>query len=222
LKQAKFKVNSPPQNTHLERLDDTNLQLVNSKSLEAEKSELCIKVEHKQCNQEDKTQVPRVTEGSPKQMNGKTNKLQAEDLPSKMPKFSTQTNQQQIDDKVNPQLDTKYFQQVDKEQKLPDQHLLHVDTMTLQQDVEKHTGYLAGPQLLESLPAIQILRPQVWIDNCLMQPTLISYPTFPVPVSSCQVPSGIVLIQLSPVMFTLTPINQAHPPPEAYMTSMPE
>ena len=58
LKQAKFKANSPTQNTHLERLDDTNLQLVNSKSLEAEKSELCIKVEHKQCNQEDKTQVP--------------------------------------------------------------------------------------------------------------------------------------------------------------------
>ena len=222
LKQAKFKANSPPQNTHLERLDDTNLQLVNSKSLEAEKSEPWIKVENKQCNQENKTQVPRVAEGSPKQMNGKTNKLQAGDLPSKMPKFSTKTNQQQIDDKVIPQLDTKHVQQVNKEQKLPDQHLLHVDTTTLQQEVEKHPGYLAVPQPLDSLPAIQTLRHQVWIDNCLMQPTMISYPTFPVPVSTCQVPSGLLLIQLSPVMFTLTPINQAHPPPEAYMTSMPE
>jgi hypothetical protein len=155
-------------------------------------------------------------------MNSKTNKLQAEDVHSKMPKLSTRTNAQQIDEKVIPQLDTKHVQQVDKEQKLPDQHLLHVDTMTLQQEVEKHPGYLAVPQPLDSLPAIQTLRPQVWIDNCLMQPTLISYPTFPVTVSSCQVPSGFVLIQLSPVIFTVTTINQAHPPPEAYMTSMPE
>ena len=114
------------------------------------------------------------------------------------------------------------FKRAIVEWKLPDQHLLHVDTMTLQQEVEKHPGYLAVPQPLESLPEIQILRPQVWIDNCLMQPTLISYPTFPVTVSSCQVPSGFVLIQLSPVIFTVTTINQVHPPPEAYMTSMPE
>ena len=227
LKQTKvIKAESPAQNTTLERLDDKNLQKGNSKSLEGLNTDPCLKVTNKQCSKENNTQVVRVAKGNPKTLDGKTKKQQVEDSPLNVPKIFQQKTQQQIDDKIIPELDTKPVKQMHKElpQKLPDQHPQH-DNMTLQYAVKEHHEYHAVPQPMVSLTAFQTHRPQLWVPNCPMQtqvsPTLISFPSNPVHVSSFQLPC-LVQVQLSPVMFMVNTSNQAHIPPTAYMTSMPE
>ena len=211
LKQAKSKAKSSVEDRQHEIQDDTEPQMVNSVSLEADKSDICIQVENKLCNQENETKVASVAKGRPKHMNSKT--MKPEDLPTKMTKVPPQINQQQINEKVIPKLDTNPDQKMIKElhQRVPHQHLLHDDTMTPQQEVVITPRSQAVPQPLDSFT------PQV---NSVMQPTMSSFPTILVPVPSFQY--GHVLLQLSPVVFSVTPYNQSHPPHEAYMTSMPE
>ena len=232
LKQTKnIKAESPAKSTPLERLADKNLQQVNGKSLEGLNTEPCLKVQTKQCNQEKSTQVLRVAKGNIKKLDDKTKKKQVEDYPLSVPKMSLQKSQQQIDDKIipDPELDTNPVKQMQKELhlKLPDQQLLHVDPVTLEHEVKRHQGYHAVPQPMVPFPAFQTRWSQIWVNNCLMQPqvspTLISYPSIPVPFQS-----GLVQIQLSPVMFIVNSSNQAHQahqanlPPKDPMTYMPE